>query len=115
MVADPHYFSRNYKHYSYVARGHYADSLERWFDVLPRERFMIVRAEDMFAVPDTTMQQAHRFLGLPPRHGDAYPHLNAGSSSSIDPEVAEHLRETYREPNQRLATLLGRDLDWDRA
>lgn len=115
MVADPHYFSRNYKHYSYLARGHYADSLERWFDVLPRERFMIVRAEDMFADPDTTMQQAHRFLGLPPRHGDAYPHLNAGSSSSIDPEVAERLREFYREPNQRLATLLGRDLDWDRA
>jgi hypothetical protein len=39
MVADPHYFSRNYKHYSYLARGHYADSLERWFDVVPRERF----------------------------------------------------------------------------
>jgi hypothetical protein len=73
---------------------------------------MIVRAEDVRA--DTRCSRRIG-LGLPPRHGDAYPHLNAGSSSSIDPEVAERLREVYREPNQRLATLLGRDLDWDRA
>jgi hypothetical protein len=113
MLADPSYFSRNLKHYSYLARGHYADSLERWFERVPRERFLIVRAEDMFADPDRTMHAAYRFLGLSPRHDEAHPLLNAGSSGSIDPRTAARLREIYAEPNRRLGSLLGRDMGWD--
>jgi Sulfotransferase domain len=113
MLADPTYDSLDLKHHSYVARGDYASSLSRWFEVVPKERFMIVRAEDMFADPAGTMEQAHRFLGLPPRHDQAYPPLNAGSGTSIDPEVARRLRTHYDEPNRRLAHLVGRDFGWD--
>jgi Sulfotransferase domain len=114
MRSDPHYFSGEVKFHSYVARGDYATSLERWFGYFPRERFLIVRAEDLFDDPAGVMAETHRFLGLPPFADQGYPRLNEGSASShaMDPDDARGLRERYAEPNARLATLLGRDLGW---
>ncbi len=115
MRADPRYFSADLKFHSYVARGDYAVSLERWFGYFPRERLLIVRAEDLFADPAGVMAETHRFLGLPTFTDVDFPKLNRGSASSraMEPDDADRLRERFAEPNERLERLLGRDFGWD--
>jgi hypothetical protein len=114
MRADPRYFSFEMKFHSYVTRGDYAASLARWFGYFPRERFMIVRAEDLFADPAAVMAETHRFLGLPAFTDAEFPRLNQGSASTraMNPADADRLRERFVEPNGRLERLLGRDFGW---
>ena len=44
--------SLQHDRYSYVARGHYAEQLNRWFHHVPRHRFLVVQSEELFASPD---------------------------------------------------------------
>src|SRR5262249_28187228 len=46
-MRDPSYFSHAWWNYTYLARGRYAEQLERWLTVFPRERLLIVPSEDL--------------------------------------------------------------------
>jgi hypothetical protein len=99
-------------HHSYVARGRYAEQLERWFDLFPRERFLIERSEDLFAEPDAVFQRVVRFLELPPFDAGPYETFNKFGDGRMDPEVEARLIDTFRPENRRLEDLLGRDFGW---
>src|SRR5690606_27362001 len=49
ILADETYTSFAHAHYSYRLRGHYADQLESWFKVFPREQILVLAAESLFA------------------------------------------------------------------
>ena len=49
--------SHEHQHFSYLARGRYAEQLERWFALFPRERFLILRFEDLVADPLAVLNQ----------------------------------------------------------
>ena len=65
LMLDPNYRSIPLGHYAYFARGVYVDQLERWFAHVPRERFLILQSERMFADPAAVMREVQGFLGLP--------------------------------------------------
>jgi hypothetical protein len=101
------------------SRGLYADLLRPYFNLFPRERILVMRYEDILASPTDVATQLHRFLGVPPRPGDAehLPPLNASvhATESIDPRTYDLLAARYAEPNGRLADLLGWEFqNWDR-
>lgn len=54
MQADPGYRSEAYYRYSYKQRGCYADQLERYYRLFPREQLLIVKSEDLFERPQET-------------------------------------------------------------
>ncbi len=119
LAADPHYKSYNHQHYTYLARGIYVDQLELWMNYFPKEQFLIIKSEDLFATPDRTLQEIFLFLGLPevvPVEQQEYKQLNSStySQAKMEPETRKRLF-TYFEPrNERLSTLLGRDFGWHR-
>ena len=99
--------------HGYLAQGRYADFLTAWYERFGSERIMIVRSEDLFADPPGTIESIVDFLGLPTWRPDAYEALNEGRYDEIAPDTRARLVEYFREPNRRLAELVGRDMGWD--
>jgi Sulfotransferase domain len=112
MVLDPLYFSGAWWDYAYLARGRYAEQLERWFAVFPRAQLLVLPSEDLAAEPGQTYARILDFLGAPPHQLGSYPRVYKQDYSEMNPETRRRLAEHFAEPNRRLYELLGRDLGW---
>lgn len=101
------------------SRGLYADLLKPYFDLFSRDRILVLRCEDISSSPTEIGDRLHRFLGVTPRPEDArdLPPLNAArdaATAKMDSEIRGHLLSRYRDPNRRLANLLGSNFTiWD--
>jgi hypothetical protein len=105
--------SSTWRDYSYIERGLYADQLERWMSVFPREQFLIIKSEDLYEDPERILHQTLAYLDLPqwtPANLKAY-HLS--EYTDMDPATRERLGEYFAPHNQSVYTLLGRDLGWE--
>jgi hypothetical protein len=112
VLADPGFRARHHRDHSYVARGLYAEQLERWFAHFPREQVLVVRAEDLRARPAEIFAQVLRFAGVRRATTRTFRPRNVGSYAPLDPVLRARLEERFAEPNARLARLLGRDFGW---
>ena len=76
--------SRAHQHFSYLARGRYAEQLERWWRHYPRERLLVLRFEHLARDPLAVLDRTLEFLGLPSienvrleaRNARKYPPMN---------------------------------------
>jgi hypothetical protein len=112
LVREPGYFSHAWWDYTYVARGRYAEQLERWLDVFPREQLLVLASEELAGDTSGTYARVLEFLGAPPHDLDEYPRVYRQEYGELRPETRRGLAETFAEPNRRLYELLGRDLGW---
>lgn len=115
MTRDPLYNSEAHRNFTYVQRGYYAEQLARWFDVFPREQFLILRSEDFFAHTREAFEQVLAFLGLPGWQPARFERFNAARRTTADTDEREARRllaQHYEPHNQKLAELLGRDFGW---
>ncbi len=101
-----------YRTYSYRSRGRYADQLERWFALFPREQFHIAISDEVFADGPTNIDRICDFMGVERHKSEEYSRWNGRSYPPISDETRKSLEDFYRPHNQRLAELLGRDLPW---
>jgi hypothetical protein len=113
ILADPSYVSYERHHHSYLARGIYVDQLAAWMELIPRDRFLIERSEDLFQDPRAVFKRALEFLGLPDHDLTEYETFNAFSSGQMELALRARLVEYFRPHNQRLEAMLGRALGWD--
>lgn len=100
------------QHFTYVTRGQYADQLERWADVVGRERLMVCNADRFFADPDHIYNKVLDRLGLPPHHLDAYEARNTYRRSPMDEGLRQELAERFAASNARLAAWVDGTEDW---
>jgi sulfotransferase family protein len=112
LCADPRYFSRAWWSHTYKARGRYAEQLERWLAVFPREQLLIVPSEELLAEPEHVHARVLEFLGAPPHRLDAYPRVFERQYEVMKPDTRAELADYFAEPNRRLYELVGRDLGW---
>lgn len=107
----------NYKldevHYSYLSRGIYVDQLKTWMKVFPQEQFLILKSEDFFADPATTVNRVLKYLGLPSWELRTHKKHNTGSYPKMSAETRKDLAEYFAPHNERLYEYLGMDLGWD--
>ena len=113
MRADEGHVSDAYRNFSYLARGLYAEQLERWLAHFPREQLLVLQSERFFADPAHGTRRVLRFLDLPPHELDAYEAANVGRYEGMSPATRARLADYYREPNERLYALLGERFDWE--
>lgn len=100
--------------WAYLHRSRYAEHLERWLQLFPREQFLFVEFEQMVADPQATLDVVYEFLGLPPhRHGD-FPKSNRGEYTPMAAATRDHLVEYFRPQNARVRELTGLACAWDR-
>jgi hypothetical protein len=101
--------SKQHQLFSYVARGRYAEQLERWFSHVDRERLLVLTSEDLFSSP-VTSHEILAWLGLP-GFDRPFPQSNAAPRhEDTDPDVIAALRHRFEPDNRRLEELLGREL-----
>lgn len=118
-------FAENARQFGIVQMGFYAAHLERWLEVFPAERFLVLATEEVRAYPAEAVERVHRHLGVRPhapaevtakvhvgrKHGgDGLWYWDADQREvAIGPDEIALLREVYAPENARLARLLGRD------
>jgi hypothetical protein len=98
--------------HGYVARGRYAEQLERWWLAFPREQLLVLTSEELAADPGRTYARVLAFLGVEPHELGDYPRVFEQRYDEMRPETRDRLEREFAEPNRRLYELLGRDLGW---
>jgi Sulfotransferase domain len=111
-IGDPRYHSWRVFRWGYLRTSRYAEHLERWLDVFPREQFLFLKFEDVVAAPERALEQIHEHLGLPPHRNGDLPRLNAGSYEPMAQETRARLQDYFRPHNERLRELTGIDFGW---
>jgi hypothetical protein len=114
IEADDAYNSEAHRHFSYLARGLYAEQLERWFGVFPRNQFLILHSRDFFDDTRAVFTQTLDFLGLRHWHPPQYRRFNAAEYEALPPATRDRLVAHFAPHNGRLYELLGRDFGWPR-
>jgi sulfotransferase family protein len=112
MVSDPTYQSFAHQHFTYLSRGLYVDQLRRWWTHVPRERLLVLRAEDLFDDLERTYSRVLEFLGLPQRGVQRQTAYNATRSEPMATATKERLRAIFAPSNRELASELGWDAGW---
>ncbi len=112
IVADPRAFSHEWWDHTYAARGLYADQLERWLAVFPRDQLLVVTSDELGERPAEAYASILSFLGAAPHELNAYPRVFDRDYAPMRPETREKLITRFAEPNRRLEELLGRELGW---
>ena len=107
MGADDRYTGREYRHYSYIARGFYDEQLKRWLQYYPREQILLLKSEDLFANPAPVVWQVFRFLGVDPDADIKYDGKNEGKPGNIRAETRAWLQHMFAPHNANLTTIAG--------
>jgi hypothetical protein len=97
---------------TYVARGMYAEQLERWLGFFPREQLLVLMSEELLDDPRGAMSRAASFLDIPEWHADEYPLHGVREYEPVAPATRERLAGLFEPHDERLAALLGRELPW---
>ncbi|HWC32069.1 MAG TPA: sulfotransferase domain-containing protein, partial [Actinomycetota bacterium] len=112
MLADDGYYSYAHQYHSYLARGRYAEQLERWFAAFARNRFLVLRSEDLYREPARVYDEVMGFLGLRPWTPPAFERYNPSDAIEMDEATRRSLEARFAPLNARLYELLGRDMRW---
>jgi Sulfotransferase domain len=112
MAADPSYASSRFGTWSYLARSRYAEQLEGWLECFSLDQFLFLKAEDLFAEPDRTLDTVYDFLGLP-GHALELPHLNQSQYDGMPDDLRDQFNEYFKPYNERLYGLVGIDFGWE--
>lgn len=78
---------------AYFADGAYAETLARWFDRFPRERFLVLLSAELEERPDAVLERTFRFLGVDP---------------AVEIETGKRLNRTGERQSRALGRLLSR-------
>ncbi len=114
MLKDETYFSYNRWHFSYLARGHYAEQLERWYEHFSTEQILVLASEDFFQTPTLAYAQVMNHLGLPEWEPERTMKSNFLPYPEMSAETRARLVDYFAPHNQRLYELVDREFDWDK-
>lgn len=112
ITNDPNFHSADHVHYSYKARGVYADQINRWHAVFPKDQLLILPSEDLYRRPSEAMSKVSAFLGIESYESHRYRTFNAGPPSSDNARARAFLTDYFRPHNRDLEDLLRTSLPW---
>jgi hypothetical protein len=104
--------STAHEYFSYLARGRYAEQIERWLAHYPREQLLVLRFEDLHRGALDVLNRALAFVDLPPLAHARLEPRNTRSYPPLDARTAQRLRQYFEPHNDRLEQLLGVRLGW---
>ena len=101
------------KLYSLLARGRYAEQIERWLAYFEKNRFLFLLTSQLKHNTKAVVNQAVTFLGLDPEPLSALETLHHTQQYEEMPvELKEKLKNYYAPHNLALEKLLGQTLPW---
>ena len=97
---------------SYIARGRYAEQLERWLHLFNREQIHVTLSERFFADPGGVVRNLHEFLGLTPVMPPDLAPQNGAVYDPMSPALRSQLQDLFADDVSRLAGLIGERPGW---
>lgn len=114
LRADPGALSHHHQHNAYLARGRYAEQLERMAALVGSDRIHVIDSGDFFTTPEDTFAAVIDFLELPQWRPPRFEQRNARPRSDLAPALRARLDEHFAPHDERLAAWLGRAPSWRR-
>ncbi|WP_043628723.1 sulfotransferase [Nonomuraea candida] len=115
LLESPHALHHSHRHHAYLARGRYADQLDRLEPLIGRERMLVLDSHRFFAEPETVYDRVLDFLGVPHL---GYPpferHNGRPLPRRVSPVLARALRDHFEPYDARLTRWLGGEPSWRR-
>jgi hypothetical protein len=108
LSTDPTAVSRHHLHHAYLARGRYAEQLERYRNVFADEQLLVLPTDALRRDPDRSLRRVTDHLGiapLPPARSNL--HVNAGRYPPMDPRTRRALERYFRRSDEQLFDRLG--------
>src|SRR3954453_12016570 len=102
MLSEPSYFSYAWWNYTYLARGRYAEQLERWYASFPPEQLLVLFTEELAADTAGTYRRVLDFLGAYAHDLESYPRIFEREYEQMSPETRARLERAFEEPNRQL-------------
>jgi hypothetical protein len=99
--------SADHDYFSYVARGRYAEQIERWLTLYPRDQMLVLRFEDLAREPLVVLNRTLDFLGLPAMARARLEARNTRQYPPLSPATAARLAREFEPHNARLEQMLG--------
>jgi len=112
LIREPDYFSHAWWNHTYLARGRYAEQLERWLAVFPREQLLVLASEELGADPALVYARTLEFLGVTRHELTEFPLVFKQEYGEMRADTRRTLADYFSAPNERLYELLGRDFGW---
>ncbi len=112
IILDDEYYSFNFQNYSYLARGMYADQLERWFKQFPRAQFLILASEAFYQNTAHEFERVLDFLHLSRWQPQTFAVRNEGKYEPMNAGTRAQLVEFFAPHNARVYELLNQDFEW---
>jgi hypothetical protein len=102
--------------FSYLARGRYAEQLQRVVDIFGRDRLHVMCFETFVQDPRTHFGELLAFLGLPQCDDIRFSQYHASDRSrpELTPELLKRLREHFAPQNAALREQFGDIFPWAR-
>ncbi len=97
---------------SYLARGLYAEQLERFSFFGARDRLLVLKSEDFFPRHSEVLGHVLRFLELPILRSKDVQSAGREPYKPIDPATRRRLEGFFAPHNERLYDLLSTDFGW---
>lgn len=113
LLVEPSGYSFHHQHHSYVARGQYANQVQRLWDVFGADRVLVLSSAQLFGDPANAYAATLGFLGLEPFDATYEVH-NARAYSKIEAATEDLLADQFSESNHRLVEMLGPSFDFRR-
>ena len=111
-LQSPDAYSYDHDNHSYLARGHYAEQLRRYYDRFDREQLLVLSAETVRREPEASFRRLEAFLGLPAAEIDLTPVNVRAGYPPLEASTRDRLRSHYAPHNEQLYELLGEDFGW---
>ncbi|MFI6904005.1 sulfotransferase family protein [Nonomuraea sp. NPDC050394] len=109
----PEAVHHSHRHHAYLARGRYAEQLDRLEPLFGQDRILVIDSHRFFRTPERIYDRVLEFLGVP-RLGN--PVFERHNGRPLPKPVAESLRQTLRDHfevyDQQLVRWLGGDPSW---
>lgn len=116
LQEDPSFTSKPHHRFSYVERGQYADQLERWFAVHPRDRFLVFEADALYDDAQAVCDRIATFVGLDPHPVDTSVNhsyaTKGGRGRRVERPDPAPARGLFTDSDRRLPELLGWAPSW---
>ncbi|MFC7592611.1 hypothetical protein ACFQYP_59500 [Nonomuraea antimicrobica] len=112
---SPHALHHSHRHHGYLARGRYADQLDRLEPLIGRDRLLVLDSHRFFAEPETAYDRVLDFLGVPHLGYPVFERHNRRPLPRPVPQVlAQALRDHFEPYDARLTRWLDGEPSWRR-
>ncbi len=112
MIAEPGYESFAWRHYSYLARGRYAEQLEVLTALFSPQQLLVIQSEALFADPNGELPRVWDFLGVPRRTLSDLEAFKTAAYEPIPPKIRRRMTEYFAPHNERLYAMPGIQFRW---